>query len=157
MNASRLSVMAAVLLLIGMGCTPSASPRTASTGGPSDAVVGAWTVTITEEDFRNAGLDDPGLIAENSGTYIFTVNADGTFTEAQQADHPVRWPVFRGTWSETGPDSLGLRTSFPPDFEGEYIEVRWSRDGETLRLAVVSPQEPALKVHFETHPWSPAP
>ena len=155
MSSIRPRVLAVAVLVVAGACggpIETAAPSPAAGNAP----LGSWTVTITAEDFRQAGLTNEGGTDENSGTFTFTVNSDGTYTEAQEADQPVRWPVFRGTWTETLPGTLELRTTFPPDFVGEVVVIGWARDGDDLRLRLVSPNEPFLKVHFETHPWSPA-
>jgi hypothetical protein len=153
-----LAAMAAVLAAAGCGSSGATVHPSAAVGSASSAApIGVWTATITEDDFHEAGLNDAGLSSENAGTFRFTVNDDGTYTEAQQAEHPVRWPVFRGTWSDEGPRTIGLRTTFPADFVGEYIVVEWSRSENVLHLRLVSPQDPVLKVHFEAYPWQPVP
>lgn len=156
MKRSISLIAATAALAAAAGCAPSgptAQPSAAAGSASSVAPIGTWTATITKDDFVEAGLTDPGLTGENSGTFTFTVNDDGTYTEAQQADHPIRWPVFRGTWSAEGPQTIGLRTTFPTDFVGEHIVLEWSRSGDVVHFRVVSPPEPALKVHFEAHPW----
>jgi hypothetical protein len=146
------AILAFVAACSGSGASPAPSPS--ATGG---APLGTWKVTITEADFERAGLTNPGANDENAGTFTFTINADGTFTETQQADHPVKWPVFRGEWTAQGTDQLQLRTTFPADFVGETIVITWETASDGLHLRLVSPDEPYLRAHFETHPWSPAP
>lgn len=146
--------MAALTTVIGCSLTGSTP---AATGTTAAAPIGRWAVTITEDDFRQAGLADQAGIEENAGTFTFTVKEDGTYTEVQEAERPIKWPVFRGTWSADGPSLLGLRTVFPADYEGEFIAIEWALEDGNLRLRLVSPLDPALKVHFETHPWTPAP
>jgi hypothetical protein len=162
MRLLRITLAAAALGALATACAappgsvaPSRTPTPAGVGaGP----VGAWQVTITEDDFAAAGLNNPGANVENSGTFTWTVLADGTFTETQQSDHPVKWPVFKGTWTQTAPGEVGLRTTFPADFAGEYIVLGWERQGSALRLRLIDPpDDPVLKVHFESHPWLPAP
>lgn len=157
MRIVRSSGLAAALVLVAAACGTSTGSQAPASAAPGTAPLGAWTATITEQDFREAGLTDAGLISENAGTFTWTLFPDGTFIESMQADHPVRWPVFRGTWAETEPGILGLRTTFPPDYVGEYIVVRWTREADGLHVRLVEPPEPTLKVHFETHPWLPAP
>jgi len=152
LGVAMVAVLAVTAACSGPGATPV--PSLSAAGG---APLGTWTVTITKDDFERAGLTNPGANEENSGTFTFTINADRTFTETQQADHPVKWPVFRGEWTAQGADQLQLRTTFPSDFVGETIVITWKTASDGLHLRLISPDEAYLRAHFETHPWSPGP
>ena len=162
--------MAVALTMIGCSAPPSGSrsaeaaipsvvPVSAGAGAATgdEAPIGSWTYTLTEEDLRAAGFTETGLIAENVGTSTFTVESDGTWTMVQTTTQPVRSPVFRGTYAVTAPNTLEMRTTFPGDYAGEIVTVEWSRVDDGLRLRVVSPPDPLLKVQFETHTWAPSP
>jgi hypothetical protein len=156
MKAIGRMAIAHLMLVTVAGCaSPSSTP--ALSIAPDDAPIGSWTVTITEDDFRQAGLTDPGMLDENVGTLTLTFDADGTWTGAMQASRPVKWPVHSGTWIPAGPKMIGMRTGFPADYAGDYVAVQWSIEADGLHLRLVSPQDPVLLVHLETRPWSPAP
>ena len=68
--------------------TPSAAP-TAAPAAASDhaqALVGAWTTTITKEDLLRVVPDfKPEFLCDNAGTAVWRFNADGTFSGDQTA------------------------------------------------------------------------
>jgi hypothetical protein len=138
---------------------PSTAPGASRSAAPigDDAPIGSWTMTLTGDDLRAAGFTETGLVSENVGAFTFTVQPDGTWTMAQATPQPVRWPVFRGTYSVTAPGTLEMRTTFPSDYAGEVVTVAWSRGDDGLRLHVLSPPDPLLRVQLETHPWAPSP
>jgi hypothetical protein len=67
---------------------PSTAP-TAATAAASDhaqALVGAWTTTITKEDLLRVVPDfKPEFLCDNAGTAVWRFNADGTFSGDQTA------------------------------------------------------------------------
>ena len=123
---------------------------------PEDFPLGAWTVTLTEDDLRAAGITDPGGVAENAGVFTKTYTADGTWTVAQETDAPIRWPVFRGTFRVIGSNEIEEVTQFPEDYAGEVIRFRWAREDVNVRFTVVDSPDPMLSILTETHPWQPA-
>lgn len=162
----RSGLRIAVAAIVAVGCTtpgagtpaPSSAPASNPAGSPSgDVPVGAWTMTLTAADMQAAGYTEADLIGENTGTFTFTVAPDGTWTIAQSASVPVRWPVFRGTYTVPGSRMIEMRTEFPTDYAGDLVTVEWSLDAGNLRLRLISPQDPLLKVNLETHPWAPLP
>lgn len=173
MNA-RGSLVTGVLFVIGAvvsGCSgaassaspaPSAQPQVSASAAPSAATVpsdfplGVWTTTITEVDLRAGGVTSEGDLAENAGTFTMTLAADGTWTSAQDASVPVRWPIFKGTWTATGPDSFNQVTTFPPDFAGDSVDFTWKIQDGSLILKVVNPPDPILPVIVESNPWQRA-
>jgi hypothetical protein len=157
MKLARPAFVIAVVIAMVAACSGTSGSATPSPAAAGDGPIGAWQVVITEDDFRAAGLTDAGMIAESAGTFTWTILADGTYTETQQSDQPIRWPVFKGTWSETEAGKIRLRTTFPSDFVGESIDLGWEREGGELRLTLIAPQDPVMRVHFESHPWLPAP
>ena len=165
-SAPRIALTFAAAMVV-VGCTtpdagPSAAPPVApasnAAGSPSgDVPIGTWTTTLTAADMEAAGYTDADLIGENTGTFTFTVASDGTWTMAQSTSVPVRWPVFRGTYEVPGARTMEMRTEFPADYAGDVVTVEWSVEAESLRLRLISPQDPLLKVNLETHPWAPLP
>lgn len=156
--ASRVrGVVAALLFAVLAGCGAvggSTSPTVPPL--PQDFPLGSWTVTITEQDLRDAGITDPGMLAENTGVFTKTYATDGTWTVAQETDAPIRWPVFRGTYQATGPNQIEEETTFPEDYAGDVVRFTWARDGANVRFMVVDPPDPVLPILTETHPWQPA-
>lgn len=134
------------------GAGPAASPSAIPAGFP----LGSWTTTITEADLRGGGITGTGELSENAGTFTMTLDAGGAWTVTQDTGVPIRWPVFRGTYTVTGPTSFQQRTDFPPDFAGDLVDFEWRVDDGTLLLEVPNPPDPLLPIVVETHPWQPA-
>lgn len=164
--AWRTRLLAVVALaVVSTGCAasvvttsaPSAAPAGTQAGAAPGTVapVGSWTTTISADDLHAAGFTESGFVRENVGTFTFTVDADGTWTQAQQTDPAPRWPVFRGTWAATGDDEFELRTTFPADYAGDVVTIGWLMEDENLRLQLVTPDDPVLRANLETHPWQP--
>lgn len=145
----------------GAGTAPTPEPAN-PVGSPAAAaatiapeLVGSWTTSITADDLKAGGITDVGGINENTGTFTMTFGADGTWSTSQESDIPVRWPVFRGTMSSTGPDSFRQVTTFPSDFAGDEVDFTWSVEDGALELTVVDPPDPVLPIVMESHPWQP--
>lgn len=161
------TIVGTVLVVIVAGCAASPgqqstdSPASPGSAAPSSAEVpagfpiGTWTTTITEDDLVAAGVRG-GEIGENAGVFTTTLAEDGTWTTAQESDVTLRWPVFRGTWTVTGPDTFSQRTDFPSDFAGDVVTFRWEIVDGNLVLDVLDPPDHILPIVTETHPWTPA-
>jgi hypothetical protein len=136
----------------------SAPPASTSSGAaiPEGFPIGSWTTTLTEADLRAGGITAEGELTENAGVFTMTLGADGTWATAQETDAPLRWPVFRGTWTATGSNSFRQRTDFPADFAGDVVDFTWKIEEGALVLEVVNPPDHVLPVIMETHPWTPA-
>jgi hypothetical protein len=160
------------LVAVAIGCaTPSSSgsgPSAPAVNSPAgtqlssavteaEAPIGSWTMTLTAADLTAADFTDPGFVAENTGTFTTTFGADGKWTTAQTTTHPVRWPVFQGTYIVTGPGALEMKTEFPSDYAGDVVAITWTREAEGIRFKLVSPDDPVLRLNLETHPWTPLP
>ena len=128
------------------------SPSLASL--PEGFPVGSWTSTITEEDLRQAGMAD-GLIKENAGVFITTFAPDGTWSTSQATDAPVKWPLFRGTFTVAGDGLIDQITTFPPEYAGDVVRFTWKMEDDALVLGVPEPPDPVLRILTETHPWQP--
>lgn len=137
----------------GPASAPASSPPAPETSIPEGFPIGTWTSTISEDDLRAGGLTDPAALRENVGLFTMTLAADGTWTIAQQTDVPIRWPVFRGTWTPTGPNSFDQRTEFPPDYAGDVVGFTWQLDDDQLLLRIPDPPDEVLGVLTEAHPW----
>ena len=164
MNARLMTGIAiAAIVAACAGAAPSSVPRTTpvpsvpagSEASIPSAIVGSWTTTITADDLRAAGMTGEGELAENTGTFTMTLGGDGTWSTSQEADIPVKWPVFRGTLVATGPASFRQTTTFPADFAGDVVDFAWSIEDDALRIKVVTPPDPILPIIMETHPWQP--
>lgn len=163
MNQRRL-IIATVLAAITVGCSggagtsvtpaPSAAAPSAAAAVP-EAIVGAWTTTITEADLRSGGLTSAGDLGENIGVFTMTFGADGTWSTSQETSATIKWPVFKGTLVATGANSFRETTTFPADFAGDVVEFTWSIDGKDLVVKVPTPPDPVLPIIMETHPWQP--
>lgn len=172
--AVRVSVMLIAAAIV-TGCS-NASPG--STGGSASAApaasgspialpagfpIGAWTTTITAEDLAavsdeslaTIGMSRDSLVKENSGVFTTTFAADGTWSTVQDTDVPVKWPVFRGTYTPAGDDAMDQVTTFPPDFAGDVVRFTWRIEEGRLHLAVQDAPDPILPVITGAHPWSP--
>lgn len=146
----------------------SAAPTASASGTaielPDGFPIGAWSTTITSEDLRavdraelaKIGMSEEDLVKENAGTFTTTFAADGTWTTVQKTDQPVKWPIFRGTFTPVGTDGFDQATSFPTDFAGDVVRFKWRVEDGLLHLAVPDPPDPILGVITEAHPWSPA-
>jgi hypothetical protein len=124
---------------------------------PPGFPIGSWTTTITADDLRAAGLTDAAAIAENAGVFTLEMADDGTWTTTQVTDVPVKWPIFRGTWVATGPDTFRQTTGFPSDFAEDVVDFAWRVENGNLQIELPDPPDPVLPVIMESHPWTPVP
>lgn len=157
--------MAALAATALMGCTTGSSASPVGTASPAASpgpggsipaeIVGAWTTTITEADLRAGGVTDPGELKENTGVFTMTLGGDGSWSTAQVTDAPIRWPVFRGTYESTGPNTFRQVTTFPVDFAGDVVDFTWSLKDGTLVIGVQNPPDHILPIVMESHPWQP--
>lgn len=151
---------AVVLVVVGLvAAACGAQPATNSSSAPvADVPIGTWTMALTEEDLRAAGFTEAGAFAENTGTFTFTMAPDGTWTIAQAASQPVRWPVFRGTYTVTGPGTVEMLTSFPADYAGDSVSIQLTETTSGLAIKLLAPtDDPLLRLQFEGHVWAASP
>jgi hypothetical protein len=157
----RLTIGALVLtlggaLIAGCGGQATASgPPPSGSSLPAGFPLGSWTTTITEADLRAAGMTGAGELTENSGVFTMTLAPDGTWTTAQETDAPIRWPVFRGTYVATGPDTFRQQTTFPADYAGDVVDFSWRVESGNLVMEVPDPPDEVLPIIIEAHPWEP--
>lgn len=155
-----LATVAMVVAVVGAcsgASTVTGTGASASAAAIPEAIIGTWTTTITETDLKAAGITAPAGLAENAGVFTMTLGQDGTWTTSQEADVPLRWPVFRGSYIATGPDSFRQTTDFPPDYAGDVVDFTWSTEGGALALKLPAPPDHVLPVLMETHPWQRQP
>ena len=147
-----------VLLAAVAGCaTPSSSTPPAATAPGALAghpLLGAWTADVTKADLAAGGIADPGAQNENSGRFVWTFAADGTWTQVQQSldGAPVNNPVFRGTFTVDG-DQLVMITEFPEQYRDDGLHYTWAVEGDEVRFDLLDPPDPVLPLIVETHPW----
>lgn len=137
------------------GTTPAPSDQAGNLASlPEGFPVGSWTSTITEDDLREAGVA-VSLIEENAGVFITTYDPDGTWSTSQATDVPIKWPLFRGTFTVAGDGLIDQTTTFPPEYAGDVVRFTWQMEDGALVLGVPQPPDPVLKILMETHPWQP--
>ena len=101
-------------LLLLAACTPAATQEPTATPAPTEPpvptatpdpqlpLIGSWTSTVTKEDLLRVMPDfHQEALCDNSGTFIWQFNADGTFTIDQTGlpDCPVPANThFEDTW-----------------------------------------------------------
>lgn len=139
---------------------PGASQRNGGTppaGLAGHPLLGTWTTDVTRADLAAGGISDPGAQNENSGRFLWTFAADGTWTQVQQSldGAPVNNPVFRGTFVIDG-DQLIATTEFPEAYRDSGLHYTWSIDGDEVRFDLLDPPDPVLPLIVETHPWTRA-
>ena len=139
------------------GPPATSSPPPAASAGTGSVPHGTWTMTLTEQDLVAAGFTDPGAAAENTGTFTFTIAPDGTWTIAQAASQPVKWPVFRGTYAVTGENIAEMQTTFPPEYAGDVVSMQLTEGSDGLAVKILSPDDPLLRLQFERHVWARSP
>jgi hypothetical protein len=143
------------------GCaTPGASRPTGATPPAALAghpLIGTWSTDVTRADLAAGGVTDPGVQNENSGRFLWTIAADGTWTQVQQSldGSPVNNPVFRGTFVVDG-DQLIMTTEFPEAYRDSGLHYTWAIEGDEVRFDLLDPPDPVLPLVIETHPWKRA-
>lgn len=153
-RAARALVPLVIAAVTTIGCSATPTP-TSLASIPPGFPIGSWSSTITEADLRAGGITGAGELRENTGVFTHVFGTDGTWMTVQQTDVPIRWPIFRGTWTATGPNTFDQVTTFPPDYAGDVVAITWAREGDTLLLRVPDPPDPLLPVIMEAHPWTP--
>lgn len=138
--------------------TEAPAASIAATPGPlpSGFPLGSWSTVITAADLQAGGVTGEGEIGENTGTFTMTMSPDGTWTASQISETPLLRPVFKGTWTVSGPDGFTQVTTFPQDYAGDAVDFTWKLEGGSLLLKLVNPPDPILPIITEAHPWQPA-
>ncbi len=124
-------LLVAIMLLTACSSQAAVQPTAAPvlqptvTVDPKQALIGSWTSTITKEDILRV---TPGFekqyLCDNSGTFVWKFNADGTFTIDQTAlpDCP-------------------LDASAVP-----HVEDKWALEGNLLTLAKGTPDQEIYEI-----------
>jgi len=95
---------------------------------------------------------DAGCAMDQRGCSSATLS-DGRFELVQEADHPVRWPVFTGTYTGNG-TRVSFVTETPLVFAGRVERLRWMLEGGNLRFEALD-DDVYVEVHWESDPWVP--
>jgi hypothetical protein len=170
----RLRLLAVAAAIAGAALAGCASPGASSPGASSPGappatgatppvplaghpLLGTWTTDITRADLAAGGVPDSGVQNENSGRFLWTFAADGTWTQVQQSldGAPVNNPVFRGTFTIDG-DQLTATTEFPQAYRDSGLHYTWTIDGDEVRFDLLDPPDPVLPLIVESHPWTRA-
>ena len=137
MSTNRLFYLLMVGLLVAViplaACSPQAGLQPTATANlqptaiadPKQALVGSWTTTVTKEDIlRVVPGFEKQYLCDNSGTFVWKFNADGTFTIDQTAlaDCP-------------------LDASAVP-----HVEDKWTLEGSLLTLAKGTPDQEIYEI-----------
>jgi hypothetical protein len=131
--------------------TSSASHKPAPSGFP---MLGGWTTTVTKDEIAARGFADPGIQNENSGTFTWVFEADGTWRSVQASldGSPIRNPVFSGWYTVNG-STLTLVTDFPEAYRDDGIDYAFTVEADAVRMQVLNPPDDVMPIVFESHPW----
>ena len=125
----------------------------ASCGSPAEpGIVGTWTSTVTKEDVLRVMPDfHQEALCDNSGIFVMTFNADGTFTVDQtplsECQGQTSWHL-ESKWSATG--NLINMDKDTPD-EGVY---EFDINGDRLTLKAQSSNCPPCIAVNTANPWT---
>jgi len=154
-NRLRAGILASFLAaLAACGGSPSTSATASAVAGLPTDLIGTWTTTVTKDDLRAKGLTDTHVLNENSGTFTWTLAADGTWSSVQESldNSPVFNPIARGTWTGV-PGTMILTTTFPPEIADRGITMTWRIEDGKLVVRVPDPPDPLQPLGLEMHPW----
>jgi len=152
------SVLAIACAVPGPATGPAESPTgIARSSAPPDFAFGAWTMTLTDDDWMAAGITGREDIEQNTGEFVLDFDPDGTWRSVQTSltGIALREPIFRGTYTVDG-DELRLETDFPEHYkaEGVYIDlIRWRLEGDELHLDLIDFGDQYTAVVYGTEVW----
>ena len=146
MYTNRLSFKIVLILALSMillaACGSAVEPT----------VVGTWTTTVTKEDILRAMPDfHQEALCDNTGTFVWQFNADGTFTVDQTAlpDCPVPANThFEAAWVLDG-NQITFAKGTP---EEEIYEI--AINSNQLTFKVVSSECPPCIAVNTVNPWT---
>ncbi|HMD80362.1 MAG TPA: hypothetical protein VKE92_03580 [Anaerolineales bacterium] len=160
------SLVAGILsfLLLLVSCTPAPTSPPVATPAPTDppaptampdpkkALVGTWTATVTKEDILRIMPDfHQEALCDNTGTFVWQFNTDGTFTVDQTALPECPTPDnahIEDTWSIDG-NLITLAKDTP--FQEVY---EWAVEGDSLVLKHVSGECIPCEATNTANPWT---
>jgi hypothetical protein len=155
-------VMALTATILVAACaSPAASTSPSPAGASHDPapvghpLIGTWTTTITPDDLKAGGITDEGGLAENSGTFTWTFEADGTWRQVQTGldGATLLNPVFSG-WYTLDDDLLVMVTEFPEQYKDDGLRYEYVVTGDSVTFDLLNPPDPMLPVVVEAHPWA---
>ena len=130
---SRLIAAITLLSMIFLvSCTPATTPQPTNTPepptatpDPKQALIGSWTSTVTKEDLVRVRPEFPEeFLCDNSGTFVWQFNADGTFVIDQTLL----------------PDCTLVGSA--------HIEDAWVLDGNQITFAKGTPEEEIYEINI---------
>ena len=133
---SRLIAAITLLLMIFLvSCTPAATPQPTNTPepptatpNPKQALIGSWTSTVTKDDLVRVRPEFPEeFLCDNSGTFVWQFNADGTFVIDQTLL----------------PDCTLVGSA--------HIEDTWVLDGNQITFAKGTPDEEIYEINMASN------
>ena len=126
------------------------APVTTSASGDEEAAAlnGVYEIVVTDEALIAAGVTDPAAIAENHGTWTWTLD-DGTWHWEQVADNPINNPSDDGTYTVSG-DEI---TFAQPGFPGVVLRFEQDADGN-LTLEPITVDDPLIEVVLASAVWT---
>ena len=135
-----------LVMIVLAACAPASTPD------PEQALVGTWTATVTKEDILRVMPDfHQNALCDNSGTFVWQFNADGTFTVDQTALPECPVPAnthIEDTWSIDGNQiTFAKGTSLEEVYE-------WTVEDKTLVLKHISGECLPCKATNTANPWT---
>ncbi len=122
---------------------PTTCPRRSTSAADTqlNALNGTYVTTVTEKQLRDAGVQNPEQIRENTGDFTYVLDG-GRWTGHQVADHYIARPDGSGSYTYRD----GLFTFYWDDGSGDWTEARLevNRDG-TIRFHDVLDGNPDLQ------------
>lgn len=135
-----------LVMIVLASCAPAATPD------PEQTLVGTWTATVTKEDLLRVMPDfHQNALCDNSGTFVWQFNADGTFTVDQTALPECPIPAnthIEDTWSIDG-NQITFAKGTPLE---EVYE--WTVEDNTLVLKHISGECLPCKATNTANPWT---
>jgi TRAP-type C4-dicarboxylate transport system substrate-binding protein len=114
-------------------CDATTIETTPDSGSEASALNGVYRYEVTDEALIAAGVTRPAQIADNHGTYTWTL-VDGTWHFDQVADNPLTDPSQDGSYVVNGDVITFSDPLFPP---GEQFRFTQDADGNLTLEAVL--------------------
>lgn len=114
-----------------VSCDAAPIETTPGSDAAASALNGVYEVEITDEALAAAGVTDPDVVAENHGTFTWTL-VDGTWHVDQVADNPIDNPSDDGTYTVNGDEISFVAPGYPPDVFGFTEDADGNLTFETI-------------------------
>jgi hypothetical protein len=150
------AIVAMVALLSACGqastATPSTPPANTPAPDPAQALVGAWTTTVTKEDLLRVIPDFKSeYLCDNAGTGVWRFKADGSFTGDQTAPldgcPKPEQTHNEGTWSTQG-NLITINKG-----SSEEMVYEWTLKDDMLRFTYRSGSCIPCRAGDTANPW----